>query len=67
MSLKKTFAKTLLVTSIASLLTACGGSDDKPIVKETPVVDETPIVEDTPLYLVKTTDWSTDDGTTLLF
>jgi len=69
MSLKKTFAKTLLVTSIASLLTACGGSSDKstPIVDDKPIVDVTPIVEDTPLYLVKTTDWSTDDGTTLLF
>jgi hypothetical protein len=68
MSLKKTFAKTLLVTTIASLLTACGGSDKStPIVEKTPVVDETLVVEDSPLYLVKTTDWSTDDGTTLLF
>ena len=63
MSLKKTFAKTLLVTSIASLLTACGGSSDK----STPTVEKTPVVEDSPLYLVKTTDWSVKTGITSLF
>lgn len=57
MILKNIFAKSLLVASVASLLISCGSDDD----------DNTTIMEDTPLYLVKTTDWSTDDGTTLLF
>lgn len=65
MSLKNTFCKALLVSSVASLLTACGGSGGSD--NSTPSVDTTPIVEESPLYLVKTTDWSTDDGTTLLF
>lgn len=63
MSLKKTFFRILLVSSIASFLTACDSSDDN----DTTDTGNTPTVEDSPLYLVKTTDWSTDDGTSLLF
>lgn len=63
MSFEKIFARSILAASVAGLLTACGGSDSN----DTPVVVDTPVVDETPLYLVKTTDWSTDDGTSLIF
>lgn len=81
MRLRNLFTKSLLVASIGVVMTACGGDDDdrptsgggeptaspSPSSAPIPTSTPTPTPEADPLFVVKSTDWSTQDGISFFF
>ncbi|NTS77170.1 hypothetical protein HR060_09870 [Catenovulum sp. SM1970] len=71
MNINTSFKRTMLVASITAVLTACGGgsggSSSSARTSTATATDTATEVEQSPLYLVKTTDWSTDEGTSVVF